>query len=83
MTDHILGNITADHLRSFVERIEAVQEQIDDLNDDKKDIYAEAKGNGFNTKALKAIVAERRKDPVDKQEFETILDLYRSALGMG
>lgn len=79
---HSLGNLTAEHLKAFVERIERVQEDIDNLNDDKRDIYTEAKGNGFDVKAIKHIVALRAKDQNSVREFETIVDLYKNALGM-
>lgn len=67
-------------LRSIVERIERVEEEIKSLNDDKRDIYAEAKGNGFNVKALKAVIAYRRKDPTERDELETDVALYLDEL---
>lgn len=74
--------IAAEELKQFVERIERSEEEIAAANDDKKEIYAEAKGRGFNTKILKQIVAIRRKDNAERQEDEAILDLYMQALGM-
>lgn len=79
---HSLGNLSAEHLKAFVERIERVQKRIGNLNDDKRDIYTEAKGNGFDVKAIKHIVAMRAKDQNSVREFETIVDLYKNALGM-
>jgi len=63
-------------LRSFVERVERLEEEIKALNDDKRDIYAEAKGNGFDTKVLKRVIAERRKDASERDEADAIFDLY-------
>lgn len=74
--------IAADVLRSIVERVEALNEEIDALNSDKRDIYAEAKGNGFCTKTLKKVVQLRKLDKADRVEQETLLDMYRQALGM-
>jgi uncharacterized protein (UPF0335 family) len=75
-------SVAADQLRSYVERIERIEEEIAGLNGDKKEIYAEAKGNGFDTKALKKIVALRRKDYAERREEAAILELYMHALGM-
>lgn len=68
-------------LRAFVERLERLDEEIKALNDDKRDIYAEAKGNGYDVKALKTIIARRRKDPEELTEHEAIVELYLAALG--
>lgn len=70
------------HLKAFVERIERVEEEIKALNDDKRDIYAEAKGTGFDVKILKKVISLRRLDRDKRREEEEILDLYLSALGM-
>jgi len=75
-------SVAQDQLRAFVERIERIEEEIKALNDDKREIYAEAKGNGFDTKALKIVIKERRQDHNERMELEAVLDLYRSALGM-
>jgi uncharacterized protein (UPF0335 family) len=75
-------SVAADQLRSFVERIERIEEEIKGLNDDKRDIYSEAKGNGFDTKVLKKVVALRRKDYAERQEEDAILEMYMQALGM-
>ena len=78
-------NVARDHLRSFVERLEHVQKEIDEFNACRSDIYAEAKAMGFDKKALKRIVYERGRDATqraDDDEFEAILDTYRAALGM-
>jgi uncharacterized protein (UPF0335 family) len=75
-------SVAADHLRSFVERIERIEEEIAGLNGDKRDIYSEAKGNGFDSKILKKVVALRRKDYAERQEEDAILEMYLQALGM-
>ena len=69
-------------LKAYIERVERIEEDIKGLNDDKRDIYAEMKGNGFDVKALKVIVRERKQDPNERAEAETILETYRRALGM-
>tara|TARA_R110000796_G_scaffold41118_2_gene101489 strand:+ start:6681 stop:6977 length:297 start_codon:yes stop_codon:yes gene_type:complete len=76
------GNVAANHLRSFVERVERIEVDQAALAEDKKEVYAEAKGAGFDTKALRKIVSERKANADDLAEFESILDLYRHALGM-
>jgi uncharacterized protein (UPF0335 family) len=74
---------TADELRQFVEQIETLQADAKGIADDIKDKFAEAKGRGYDTKALRAIIAERKKNADEVQEFEAIIELYRAALGMG
>lgn len=76
------SGVAADILRQFIERAERLQEEIDGINGDKADVFAEAKGQGFDTKAMKAIIKIRRKDPAERQEEEAIVDLYKRALGM-
>jgi uncharacterized protein (UPF0335 family) len=76
------NSIDASHLHTFVERIERMNEEIKALNDDKRDIYAEAKGAGFDAKVLKKVVAIRTQDRDKRHEEETILDCYLAALGM-
>ena len=63
-------------LRSIVERIEAIEAEIKDLNADKRDIYAEAKGNGYDPKVIKAVVAERRKDASERDEQDALFIAY-------
>lgn len=67
-------------LRSIVERIERLDEEIKGLNDDKRDLYAEAKSSGFDVKALKAVIAYRRKDPTEAEEHSLIVETYLAAL---
>ncbi|WP_235911639.1 DUF2312 domain-containing protein [Mesorhizobium xinjiangense] len=74
--------IAAGQLRAFIERVERVQEDIDELTDDRKEIYAEAKSTGFDTKAIRTIVKLRKMDQGERQEAEAIIDLYKHALGM-
>lgn len=77
-----VGGVSGEHLKSFVDRIERLEEEIKAINEDKKDIYAECKGMGFDTKVLKRVIALRRRDQAEIDEEETILDLYLRALGM-
>ena len=72
----------AGQLRAFIERIERLEEEKKTIADDIKDVYAEAKGSGFDTKAIRKIISERKQDAAERLEFESILDLYRHALGM-
>lgn len=69
-------------LKSIVERVERLHEERKAIADDIKDVYAEAKSSGFDVKAIKHVVSLRSKDPNVVQEFEAIVDLYKSALGM-
>jgi uncharacterized protein (UPF0335 family) len=71
-----------DQLRSIIERIERLEEEKKTISDDIRDVYAEAKGNGYSVPALRAIVRMRKQDPQERQEAETILETYMSALGM-
>lgn len=74
--------VSAGQLRAIVERIEHLEEEKRAVADQIKEVYAEAKGNGFDTKAIRKLVALRRKDAQERQEEESILELYMSALGM-
>jgi uncharacterized protein (UPF0335 family) len=67
-------------LRSIVERIERIEEEIRSLNDDKKDVYAEAKGAGFDVKILREVVRLRKEDPNDRDERSSLLDTYLQAI---
>ncbi|MGY3581878.1 uncharacterized protein (UPF0335 family) [Bradyrhizobium sp. USDA 4341] len=71
-----------DQLKSIIERIERLEEEKKTISDDIKDVYAEAKGNGYDVKALKKIISLRKQDPQERQEQETILETYMQALGM-
>ncbi|MEP9372833.1 DUF2312 domain-containing protein [Mesorhizobium sp. KR1-2] len=74
--------VAAGQLRAFIERIERLEEEKQTIADDIKDVFAEAKGTGFDTKALRTIIRLRKKDAAERQEEEAILDLYMAALGM-
>ena len=71
-----------DHLKAFVERIERLEEEKKTIADDIRDVYAEAKGTGFDVKALRTIVRLRKQDADERREHETILETYMHALGM-
>jgi uncharacterized protein (UPF0335 family) len=75
------GGIAGDRLRAFVERIERIEEDIKGLNEDKKDVYAEAKGEGFDVKILKEVIRLRKQDQEERDERESLLDVYMHALG--
>jgi len=73
-------SVAADQLKSLIERIERLEEEIKQLTDDKKDIYAEAKGEGFDVKILREVVRLRKQDKDERDERETLLDVYLHAL---
>jgi len=75
-------SVAQDQLRAFIERIERLEEEKAAVSADIKDIYAEAKGTGFDTKVLKTVIRIRKMDANERMENEAILDLYLSALGM-
>ncbi len=76
------AGIAADELRQFVERIERLEEEKKAIADDIKDVYAELKTRGFDTRATRTIVKMRGQDAQERQEQEAILELYLQALGM-
>lgn len=76
------GNVAADQLRLFIERIERLEEEKKGMADDVKDVYAEAKSNGYDTKTMRKIVALRRLEAHVRQEADALLDTYRNALGL-
>ena len=73
--------INAGHLRAFIERIERLNEEKKALSEDVKEVYAEAKANGFDTKIIRKIISIRGQDPEKRSEEETMVDLYLAALG--
>ena len=75
-------SVAADQLKAFIERIERLEEEKAGIAGDIREIYAEAKGNGFDTKAIRKIIALRKKEFAERQEEEAILELYMQALGM-
>jgi len=77
-----VGGVAAGQLRSFVERIERLEEEKKALAGDIKEVYAEAKGNGFDTKILRKVISIRKLEDAERQEQESLLELYMAALGM-
>jgi uncharacterized protein (UPF0335 family) len=75
-------NVAADQLRLFIERIERLEEEKKGIADDVKDVYAEAKANGYDTKTMRAIVRLRRMEKNARQEADALLETYRAALGL-
>jgi uncharacterized protein (UPF0335 family) len=77
-----VGSVPADRLRSFIERIERLEEEKANIATDIKEVYAEAKGIGFDTKTMRKVISLRKMDAHDRDEQEALLDTYRRALGM-
>lgn len=78
-----VGGIAGAQLRSFIERIERLEEEKAALAADIREVFAEAKGNGFDPKVMRQVLKLRKLDQADRQEQEALLDLYMSAIGMG
>lgn len=76
------SGVAADQLRAFVQRIERAEDEKRDIAEQIKDIYAEAKGSGFDIKTLREVVRLRRMKPADRSEREELLEIYKAALGM-
>jgi uncharacterized protein (UPF0335 family) len=74
--------VAAGQLRAIIERIERLEEEKKTISDDIKEVYAEAKGTGFDVAAIRQLIRLRKKDQAERQEEEAILDLYKAALGM-
>ena len=81
MTDIGHNSIAKDQLKSIIERVERLEEDKKAISDDIKDVYSEAKGNGYDVKALRAIVRYRKEDAQDRAEREAIFETYLNALG--
>ncbi|MGX7347162.1 DUF2312 domain-containing protein [Acetobacter pasteurianus] len=81
-TEAQLGGIAADRLRSIIERVERLEEERKALASDIKDIFTEAKSAGFDVRTIKQIIRLRKQEPAEIEEQETLLDIYRRALGM-
>ena len=75
-------NVTAEELRQFIERYEQLEAEKRDIVDQQKEVIAEAKGRGYDAKILRKLIALRKRDADDLAEEETILELYKAALGM-
>ncbi len=82
MSNEDVQGVAAAQLRSIVERIERLEEEKKAIADDIKDVYGEAKGNGYDTKVLRTIIRLRKQDAGEREEQDAILDLYKQALGM-
>ena len=80
--DRQVGGIAADRLRSIIERVERLEEERKALAADIKDIFTEAKSAGFDVRTVKQIIRLRKQEPAEIEEQETLLDIYRRALGM-
>ena len=74
------GGVAAAKLKSFVERIERIETEKSELAADVREVYAEAKGNGFDTKIMRQVIKLRKMEPADRNEQDALLDLYRKAL---
>jgi len=75
-------NVTADELKQFIERFEQLESEKKDVTEQQKELMAEAKGRGYDTKVMKKVIALRKRKPDDIAEEEAILDMYKQALGM-
>ena len=80
MSEH--GGVSADQLKSFIERIERLEEEKTEVQEQIKDVYSEAKGEGFDVKTMRQVVRLRKMKPHDRIEQEELLDLYKSAIGI-
>ena len=76
------GTVAADQLRLFIERIERLEEEKKGISDDVRDVYAEAKANGYDTKTMRKVVALRKLETHVRQEADALLETYRTALGL-
>lgn len=75
-------NVTADELRQFIERFEQLEAEKKDVAEQQKELMAEAKGRGYDTKVMKKVIALRKRKPDDIAEEEAVLEMYKQALGM-
>ena len=74
--------VTADELRQFIERVERLEQEKKDIAEQIKEVMAEAKGRGYDTKIMRKVIALRKREPDDIAEEEAVLEMYREALGM-
>ena len=81
-TGHNSGNVSADRLRSLIERIERLEEERKALGSDIKDIFTESKSAGFDVAVMRQLIRIRKQEPADVEDQETLLAVYRRALGM-
>ena len=85
MNDSVIDQsyrVTADELRQFIERFERLEAEKRDIADQQKEVMAEAKGRGYDTKVMRKVIALRKRDKDDIAEEEAVLDMYKEALGM-
>jgi len=82
LENHMGDNVAADQLRLFIERIERLEEEKKGIADDIRDVYSEAKGNGYDGKIMRQIVRLRKMEAHDRAEMEALLDTYKAALGI-
>jgi uncharacterized protein (UPF0335 family) len=75
-------NVTADELRQFIERAETLAAEKRDLSEQEKELFAEAKGRGYDTKVMRKVIALRKRKPDEIAEEEAVLDMYKAALGL-
>ncbi|TCS67203.1 uncharacterized protein (UPF0335 family) [Primorskyibacter sedentarius] len=80
--DDTTYRVTADELRQFIERIERLDAEKKDIAEQQKEVMAEAKGRGYDTKVIRKVVALRKREPDDIAEEEAVLEMYKEALGM-
>lgn len=78
----VSGEVNADHLKAFLERIERLHEERASLSTDISEVYSEAKGHGYDVPVMKEIVKRRAKDPDKRHEFESVLEVYIAAVGL-
>ncbi|MBB2973478.1 DUF2312 domain-containing protein [Mesorhizobium sp. RMAD-H1] len=83
ITSDTAQTVAVGQLRAFIERIERLEEEKKTISEDIKEVYAELKGTGFDTKAVRTIIRLRKKEEHERQEEEAIIQLYKDALGMG
>ena len=76
-------NVTADELRQFIERAEQLSAEKRDIAEQEKELFAEAKGRGYDTKVMRKVIALRKRKPDEIAEEEAVLEMYKTALGMG
>jgi uncharacterized protein (UPF0335 family) len=81
--EFMAATVSDDQLRLLIERVERLEEEKKGIADDVKDVYAEAKSVGYDTKIMRQIVRLRKMSVQDRQEMEAILDIYKAALGLG
>ena len=77
-----VGGVAGERLRSFIQRIERLEEERKTIGDDIREVYAEAKSNGFDPKIMRQVIRLRKMEVADRQEQEALLDTYLAALGM-